>query len=86
MAAAGGCLVGWLYSSEAKMSSMFSSPKTATIPNPPTAATSPTGTAKSASGSSTSTALAAQRAAALQGGTVMSGSQGASTTKTLLGQ
>ena len=64
----------------------LSSPKIPTTPTPPSAAISPVGSAKTSSTQGTSTALAAQRAAALQGGTVMAGSQGGSTTKTLLGQ
>jgi hypothetical protein len=49
-------------------------------------ATAPVGTANTATAAGQTQMLAAQRASAMQGGTVTQGAAKASTTKTLLGQ
>jgi hypothetical protein len=56
------------------------------VPATPTAPTAPVGTANTATAAGQTQMLAAQRASAMQGGTVTQGSAKASTTKTLLGQ
>ena len=68
------------------MGGLFSAPKVPTTPNPPTAAVAPVGSSRSSNSNTGAAALQEQRAAALQGGTVMAGTQGGQTTKTLLGQ
>lgn len=69
------------------MGALFKSP---TVPNQPTPATPAVGSASAATGGGAAQMAGEQRAAALQGGTVMSGALGpqkaATTTKTLIGQ
>jgi hypothetical protein len=61
-------------------------PKAPSIPTPPTPPSAPQGTSQTSNNANANTMLAQQRAASLQGGTVMGNQGGNTTTKTLLGQ